>query len=99
MGVKYIKGLTYRCDIWTGSSFRILLKNGEDKQIVHTLGFNNYQMENETLKLLKNQKGITDVEDSDTEEEKYKTVQYNIEKWAGTKKLANESFTETKRVN
>lgn len=84
----------------SGSSFRILLKNGEDRQIVRTEGFNDFEMEDETLKLLRNQNGQTDLESTgDEDEDAYTTVQYNVERWSGTRQLQTESFTETKKMD
>jgi pilus assembly protein CpaB len=84
----------------SGASFRILLKNCEDRQIVHTDGFNDFEMEDETLKLLRNQNGQTELEShSNEEEDTFTTVQYNVERWAGTKQMQAETFTETKKIN
>ena len=47
---------------------------------------------------MRENKGLASVESSDNEET-YRTVQYNVERWNGTKQLQTESFSEREKIN
>jgi len=81
-----------------GLKFRIVLKNSEDLQEVNTSGFSAYEMEDETLKILKTQNGVPVIESNEEFEETVKTVHHKIERWAGTRQLQTESFTTKEKV-
>jgi len=75
------------------SSFRIVLKNTEDKETVATDGFSLYQLEEETRRIVDNAEA-----DSDAPKEGEKpteTRHYAIEVYEGGKKVRDEHFQET----
>jgi Flp pilus assembly protein CpaB len=81
-----------------GTSFRIALKNSEDLHIVSTEGYSDHKMEDETVKIMRESKGLEAVEAVDSEQA-YKTRQHNVERWSGTRQLQTETFTEQVKIN